>query len=256
MKNIKCTVNTTNWNYHDIKAVHEDVARNLAVSVEVIKGHTVYFVDFGGYFGYSCLVFKDGRHLYYANDYALHHPEKSICELHAIYMQELNNVLFEEFEMSQPLADYGEFVRKDRYLRNIYGQMRDSVFIFLIGKDEYQKDKNRMVFDPISYAYYWDADFVRWHKLLHNNLRDAFIATKNDAEFWKGAFYNEMCNHEYGINSQADYDVLGTFGNIQYEECGGLQSYFDQLNLTDAQKMAYFEAKKQYYIDAMEKQWF
>ena len=61
------------WDIHRIEALSEHEAQTMALDTEAIKAHSVYFVDFGGYFGYSCLVFRNGHHIYYANDYELHH---------------------------------------------------------------------------------------------------------------------------------------------------------------------------------------
>lgn len=57
----------------------------MAEEVETIKDHTVYFVDFGGYFGFSACVCAEGQHIRYANDYELHHKGKSRDELREIY---------------------------------------------------------------------------------------------------------------------------------------------------------------------------
>ena len=77
--------NLLNWRIQDIEAVTEETAREMALEVLTVKGHTVYLVDFGGYFGYSCLVFCNGRHIHYANDYQLHHSKiESTDELRAL----------------------------------------------------------------------------------------------------------------------------------------------------------------------------
>ena len=49
-------------------------ARKIALEIMEIKEHKCIFVDFNdNRFGYSVLVFKNGKHIYYANDYELHH---------------------------------------------------------------------------------------------------------------------------------------------------------------------------------------
>ena len=57
----------------DIEALTEAEAKALALETLEVKGHTLYLVDFGGYFGYSCMVFKNDHHIYYANDYEIHY---------------------------------------------------------------------------------------------------------------------------------------------------------------------------------------
>lgn len=72
---------TKEYTIRDIEALTEEQAAAMAIETASVKGHQVYFVDFGGYFGYSVLVFADGHHIKYANDYELHHKDKSRDEL-------------------------------------------------------------------------------------------------------------------------------------------------------------------------------
>ena len=52
------------WNIDTIQALDERGAQAIALETMQIKGHSVYFTDFGGHFKYSALVFADGRHMY------------------------------------------------------------------------------------------------------------------------------------------------------------------------------------------------
>ena len=54
-----------NWNIRTIEAITDAEAFMMQEDYAEINGHDVYFVDFGGYFGFSALVFKDGAHIYY-----------------------------------------------------------------------------------------------------------------------------------------------------------------------------------------------
>lgn len=87
---------TYNYTIKDIESMSEANLADMADAVETIKGHTVYFVDFGGCFGFSACVCAEGQHIYYANDYEIHHRGKSRDELREIYRQTLNNKLFTE----------------------------------------------------------------------------------------------------------------------------------------------------------------
>ena len=57
-----------------------------------------------------------------------------------------------------------------------------------------------------------------------------------------------MYNHEYGINWQADYDVISCFGN-----CSGVEDYtdteemFTAAGFNEVQKAAYLAARREYY---------
>ena len=59
-----------NYTIKEIEALTQEQAAAMAEETAEIKEHTVYFVDFGGYFGYSALVYVDGMHIYHANEYA------------------------------------------------------------------------------------------------------------------------------------------------------------------------------------------
>ena len=48
-------------NIDEIENMSEELAFALADEKLTIKEHTVYLVDLGGGFGYSALVFKNGR---------------------------------------------------------------------------------------------------------------------------------------------------------------------------------------------------
>ena len=94
----------------DIQAMTEADAAAIALETLNVKGHVVYLVDFGGYFGYSCLVFKNGHHIYYANDYELHHKWRKATQerLREVYVEKLGNILFTPEEIASPLSDYAE----------------------------------------------------------------------------------------------------------------------------------------------------
>ena len=75
-----------------------------------------------------------------------------------------------------------------------------------------------------------------------------------DIEFFKSAALYEMCNHEYGINMQADWDVINALGfNVEYSDGGELEKCAE---MTEEQKAAYLEARKEYYRLAEENEWF
>ena len=96
-----------------IEAMTADTVSELSGgNVEKIKNHDVYFVDLGGDFGFSALVFYGCRHIYHANDYQLHHPNRSVEELKDFYIQALNNKLFTEEEITGPVSSYDEYSRK------------------------------------------------------------------------------------------------------------------------------------------------
>ena len=74
-----------------------------------------------------------------------------------------------------------------------------------------------------------------------------------DIEFFKDAAVYEMCNHEYGINMQGDWDVINSLGfTVRYSDGREL----DECPMSDEQKAAYLEARKEYYRLADENGWY
>ena len=249
-------MNTTakNWTIHDIEALTEQQAAEMAEISQDIKGHNVYFVDFGGYFKFSALVFADGQHIKYANDYELHHPDTARAALRKIYIDNLNNKLFTLDELRGQVSTYDELRAKEYYIRNYYGMRRPYVSMWFAGSDAERETLRQriksMVFSPVFCAYYdqQDAEFVRQGAELLDGLTHANEANSENADFWKSAFLSEMYNHEYGINWQADYDVISCFGN-----CDGVEDYtdaeklFSAVGFNEVQKAAYLAARREYY---------
>ena len=257
------TITRSEWTISDIERIDEDRAILIAEEKIIVKDHDVYFVDFGGYFGYSALVFKNGHHIYYANDYELHHAGKTRAELREWYINGLNNKLFTEEEISTPLTDYDEYSRKEYFLHNYYGMREDYISMFhIFHNDEEEKEFSEktasMVFNPVCFCYHHDADFVQHCVDLFAKLEAAKEDTVNNFEYQKNAFFREMCNHEYGINWQADYDTLSAFGRIEWrgEDGNSLAKWFDDLGFNDIQRKAYAAARREYYREAEKNEWF
>lgn len=248
------------YSIEDIEALTEQEAAALAIERMEIKDHTVYFVDFGGYFKYSCLVFRNGYHIHYANDYELHHNGRTRDELREWYIDGMNRALFTEEEIAAPLTDYDEYDRKDYFLRNYYGMASDYLSCWgnfsneKFAKAWEEKKKAYPYVSPISFGYYADESFARHLAELYEKLQAAKNAMADNFEYYKGAFKHEMANHEYHINWQADFDTLSAFGFIQYhgDENDELEKYFDELKLNDTQRRAYLAARTEYLQEASE----
>ncbi len=245
------------FNIKNIEQITESEAKEAAIETAEIKGFNIYFVDFGGSFGYSYLVFKDGHHIHYANDYELHHgwlvKEKGKDALRAYYVDSINNKLFTDEEIMAPIKSYDEYTKKSYFLNNYYAMQRDRVSRFCINptdeeKATLEKAKKTMAYDPVGFCYVADEAFVEHHKELKKALEASKADTKNNFEYQKNAFMYEMANHEYAINLQADYDTLSAFGNITYQSdwSEDLNKYFDELKFTQVQRDAYVAARNEY----------
>ena len=77
-----------------------------------------------------------------------------------------------------------------------------------------------------------------------------------DLEFAEDAFYEEMCNHEYGINWQGDGEVCSCFGYVDYEEGENGTGYLRKMGFSGDVVGAYLRAKRRYYKAAEENEWF
>lgn len=238
------------WGIKEIEALTEKQTREMAIESTVIKEHNIYFVDFGGYFGYSCLVFKNNHHIYYANDYELHHQGKTKEELKERYINGLTCKLFTEREIAEPIKSYDEYTQKEHFLHSYYPMQTDYVSQFRIFRTEederqFEKDITGLTYNPVAFAYMEDKNFIKHHIELYKQLQKAKENTVNDFEYMQSAFLYEMRNHEYPINWQGNYDVLSCFGNITYNSEDDFNKYFDELNFTETQRKAYRAARQQ-----------
>ena len=241
------------WNIRRIENLTEAEAAKMAIEKMTVKNdYNCYFIDFGGYFGYSVCVFADGQHLKYANDYELHHRGKSREELRDLYIKKLNKALYtiDELEIVQ---NYDDFTSKDYFIRNYYSMRRPRLSAFQIfHSDEEEKafdaETKKMTFSSVGMAYYDDADFVRHLSALSERLNAAKAAHDNDRAYWESAFQSEMYNHEYGINWQADFDVISTFANVDcVKDYTNISELFELAGFNEIQKAAYMDARRTYY---------
>lgn len=240
----------------DIYDLTEPEAKSLAEESAEIKGFNIYFINFSEeghfpFYGYSYLVYRNGRQIKYANDYELHHPGKTHEELRAMYVKALNGKLFTEEELAEPLKSYGEYKAKANFLGNYYPLQVDYVSIFgIFNTEEAKQEHERKIagkhLDPVGFCYVDDPDFVRKHVALKAKLDQRYAETLDNFEYQKSAFLYEMYNHEYGINWQADWDVINCFATVPYKDAG-TEWYLAQTGFTDVQKDAYREAKREYF---------
>lgn len=248
------------WNIRMIEEITEDRAKELAEEKMEIKGHQIYFVDFGGYFGYSMLVYLNGGYIYYANDYELHHAhmvkEKGRSGLREYFIEQAKAKLFTEEEFAEPIRNYDEYTKKSYYLHNYYPMQKERESIFAINpseeeKADFKKRTKGWTYNPVGFCYMPDADFVARNKELTIQLEKAKEDTINNFDYWKSAFLYEMYNHEYGINWEADYSTLSAFGNVGWHE-DDIATYFKELGFNETQKAAYRAARAQYWENEKE----
>lgn len=229
----------------EIESLDENSVKGMAKEAIEVKGHTMYLADLDEFFGFSALVFCEGRHIYYANDYALHHADMK-DDMHALrdlYIKTMNGKLFTEDELRTPSDKYSERDAKEHFLHNYYPMRREYQTIFCKVEDAaewYKRDKESAIFSNIAFAYFKPED-RKFVEHLHE-LYKAFKACNNplrDYEHAKDAFRYQMFNHEYPINEQGDYDVISCFAKVSYRGDG---TEIDQTGWPYEIKRAYYDA--------------
>lgn len=254
----------------EIEAMGEQELRTrFAPDFEAIplKGFTLYLVDVAGVFGYSKIVFGEGRQIIWANDYQLHHSTMTREELREWYIKTAEHALFTEEELAQPLKNYMDYQRRRKFISELLPLTRDYISAFHYeGTAEERAARAAAVdahpvFCPYAFGYFTaaDAEFATHISELFLQLVKQEQDTANNYEYSKNAFYYELGNHEYHINTyQGDYDTLSAFGNItwrgQSEEA--LQAYFAELGFTETQKRAYRDARKEFLHNAAKNGWY
>lgn len=194
-------------------------AKQMAVEEIEIKGHNCLFVEFDDRFGYSVLVFKDEKHIYYANDYELHHGymvrESGKEALKEWYINTLNNKLFTDEELMEEVSTYSEYEKKEYFLRNYRIMRYDYVSVFAISEEDKKAvekgKKTYPFFDAVSFCYVADEDIVKKQAKILLHLDDAFAKLKDNNDEFRRMVAYQLANHEACITGHYE-DALGALG--------------------------------------------
>ena len=247
--------NMENLTITDIENLkEEDVMLNARCGINY-KGYRIYFIDLKGYFGYSMLVYKNGRHIHYANDYELHHSYmKKKSDLYKWYRQIIPYRLFEDKDLEE-VKDYTDFENKREWLQNRRPQEYYYISAFVIkgSKDEVDLEervkKENLIYDPTHFSYVKDIKIVEENIKLRNKLQTAYGDMLNDIKKLKSAILYEMYNHEYAINWEGDYEVMSIFfKNVKYDDLENAKSkseYLKSIGCNEEQIKAYMEARRE-----------
>lgn len=212
------------FNIDMIRALTIEEARQLAIETIEIKEHECIFVDFEGYFGYSVLVFKDGKHIHYADDFELHHgyivKESGKEVLKQWYIKSLNGKLYTDEELLEEVKSYDEYEKKNYFLRNYYIMRYDYVSMFYIGEEqkrEIEEAKKDFPFiNPVSFCYVKDENIVKTQKEILEHLEASFKELKKSDKTFREMVTYQLANHEACVT--CDYtDALDALG-LKFEE--------------------------------------
>lgn len=188
-----------------------------------IKGHDCYLIDLGEYFGYSILVFKNNRHIYYVNDYQLHHSTKTKEELKDYYIEVLSKRLFTETELLEEIKDYQEYKNKNHYVSNYWIMQFERISAFYIGElsEEQREARKSMIYCPPCFCYVNDKEIVKKAYKFINHIEKSYQKAAENLEIFKKMISYELANHEACVSRDCT-DTLESLG-LKFEELTKVQ---------------------------------
>ena len=215
-------------------------AKSIAIETVKIKEHDCFFVELGEHFGYSVLVFKNGRHIYHANDYELLHSytvEKNGKEgIWQNYIKSLNKKLFTDSELLEPIGSYEEYNRKDYFLRNLWIMRYDYISAFAITEEDQnaieEGKKSHPFFNSMSFCYVANKEIIDEESKYFEHLQKEYEKLSNDLDSFREIIATELANHEACLT--CDYK----------EALSAIGLKFDDLPI-DKQNIVKVELKKQ-----------
>lgn len=231
-----------NLNIKEIESLTYEEVKDHALEKLTIKDHDCFLVDSGGYFGYSILVFKNKKHIHYANDYELHHhylvKKEGREGLKQYYIKVMNKKLYTDAELLEPCKSYEEYKAKDYFLRNYWMMRYEHESMFFIGTDKEREERKKEIdskypfFNPVCFCYVADKKIVEDAYKYLNALEESFQALQDNEDAFRKMIRYELGNHEACIT--CDYrDALSSLGMI-----------FDNLSTTK-QRIVLEELNKQ-----------
>ena len=204
-------------------------AQNMAIATTEIKEHDCFFVELGEHFGYSVLIFKNGRHIYHANDYELHNShivtKKGKEALKRYYIKSLSKKLFTNAELLEPIGSYEEYNRKDYFLRNLWIMRYDYISAFAITEEDQnaieEGKKSHPFFNSMSFCYVGDEKIIHEEAKYFEHLHNEFEKLYDDLDTFRKMVSTELANHEACVT--CDYtDALSamglTFSELSFEK--------------------------------------
>lgn len=213
-----------NMTITEIENLKYEDAQAIALETIITKEHDCIFANLGDDFGYSVLVFKNGKHIYYANDYELHHSylieESGIEALRKYYIKKLNEKLYTDTELLEVVKTYHEYKKKDYFLRNYWIMRFDNLSIFGIGKEAQKEFDNKKsdfpFYNPISFCYMKDKNIVDISRKFSKHLEESYKTLKENTEEFRKMISYELANHEACVTCdyRSTLDALG----MKFEE--------------------------------------
>lgn len=217
-----------------IENLTEETIKPFVLDRMKIKEHDCYFCHFGEYFGYSMAVFKNGKHIYYANDYQLHHTEKDKKALKMLYIKIMNHKLFTDAELLEGCKNYDEYTKKNHFLRNYWIMRYDTLSIFGIGEEAEKRFEARRpeypFFNRVCFCYVKDESIVHDAHMYLKSLEGEFKRLQEDDDTFRQMIRRELENYEACISM--DYrDALDALG-LKFSELSSTKQRIVQEELS------------------------
>ena len=117
-------------------------------------------------------------------------PKKlSKAELKEMYIKRINNILYTEDELREPIKNYEDYDSKMRFLTNYYAMSEDYVSMFNILTTEeeskaYEEKVKGLYTNPIGFCYMANKEFVEHHKELAEQLMKQVNNLEHNYDYW------------------------------------------------------------------------
>lgn len=202
-------------NINEIRSMTIEDVKKVSIDHIIIKDHSCFFADLGEYFGYSVLVFRNGKHIYYANDFQLHHAGKDVKDLREFYIESLSRKLFTDSELLNPISTYSEYEAKNYFVRNYWIMQFDYLSIFGIGEEAKKEFDSKISKYPYmnrySFCYVNDENIILRQSKFMKNIEKEYEKLQNSLDTFREMIRKELSNHEACIT--CDYkDALFALG--------------------------------------------
>ena len=171
----------------------------------------------------------------------------------SLYIREIEWVIDafnEECEAAE--VDSSEYLNYQKRKEEEVGKFFDDKGFFAYSNEQFEEGMKKLGLNPDDTGAILKAGpgtFIlksaadEYHKLIVN---DDLIEFMQDEEFAVGAFFYEMGNHEYAINTyQGDWDVCSCFGSPKYGEDKDYKDYLKEIG--------YGPDTVGFYADALDK---
>lgn len=136
------------------------------------------------------------------------------------YIETLSRKLFTDKELLEPVLSYGDYERKDYFLRNYWIMRYDYISIFSIGAEEQMKveegKKTHPFFNPVCFCYVANENIVNEANKYNFHLQNSFKKLKENDEAFRKMVRCELDNHEACVSY--DYEAALDSLGLRFEE--------------------------------------